>query len=56
MPALHAATTVCALPDGHVKAPDEWPDDGEVFLILRRHAQPVQRPATPRTCLGERAS
>ena len=54
MPALHAAATVCALPDGHVKAPDNGLDDGEVFLILRRHAQLVQRPATPRTRRGER--
>ncbi len=54
MPTLHAAPTLRALPDGDVKAPDDWLDDREVFLILRRHAQLVQRPATPRTRLGER--
>ena len=54
MPPLHAAATVRALPDGHVKAPDDGLDEREVFLILRRHAELVQRPATPRTRLGER--
>ena len=54
MPTLHAAPTLRALPDGDVKAPDDWLDDGEVFLILRRHAQQVQHPATPRTRLGKR--
>ena len=54
MPALHAAATVRALPDGHVKAPHEGPDNRKIFLILRHHAQSVQRPATPRTRWGER--
>ena len=54
VPPLHAATTLRASADGHLKALDDWPDDGEVLLILRRDAQQVQRAPTPRTGLGER--
>jgi len=54
MSALHAAPALRALPDGHIKAPDDRPDDGEIFLVLRRHALQCHRPAAPRTRCRER--
>ena len=54
MAALHAAPALGALPDGHIKAPDNRPDDGEIFLVLRRHALQCHRPAAPRTRRRER--
>ena len=54
MAALHAASTLCALPDGHIKAPDDRLDEGKIFLILRRDAPQIQCPATPRTRRGTR--
>ena len=54
MSALHATPALGALPDGHIKAPDDRPDDGEVFLVLRRHALQCHRPAAPRTRCRER--
>ena len=54
MAALHAASTLCALPDGHIKAPDDRLDEGKIFLILRRDAPQIQCPATPRTRRGKR--
>ena len=54
MATLHAAPALCALPDGHMKAPDDRPDDGEIFLVLRRHALQCHHPAAPRTRRRER--
>lgn len=54
MPALHAAPTPRALPDGHIKPPDDWLDAGKIFLVLRRDVPQIQRSATPRTRRGER--
>ena len=54
MSALHAAPALGALPDGHIKAPDGRPDDGEIFLVLRRHVLQCHRPAAPRTRRRER--
>ena len=54
MATLHAAPARCALPDGHMKAPDDRPDDGEIFLVLRRHALQCHHPAAPRTRRRER--
>ena len=54
MSALHAAPALGALPDGYIKAPDDRPNDGEIFLVLRRHALQCHRPAAPRTRRRER--
>jgi len=54
MPPLHAAAPRRELADGHITALDDRPDHGEVFLILRRHAQQVHRRPTPRTGRGKR--
>ena len=54
MSALHAAPTLCALPDGHIEAPDDRSDEGEILLVLWRDVPQLQRPATPRTRRGER--
>ena len=49
MATLHAAPALCALPDGHMKAPDDRPDDGEIFVLRRHGAVPPPRrtPDTP---------
>ena len=54
MSTLHAASTLGALPDGHIKAPHDRLDAGKVFLVLRRDVKQVQCPATPRTRRGKR--
>ena len=54
MAALHAAPALRALPDRHIKAPDDGLDAGEVLLVLRRHVLQHQRPPTPRTCRRKR--
>ena len=54
MSALHATPALRALPDGHINAPDDRPDDGEIPLVLRRDVPQYQRPAAPRTRRRER--
>jgi hypothetical protein len=55
MPALHASAAARATADVHVKASDHGPHDREIFLILRRDACALQRPATIGTRVRQRS-
>ncbi len=53
MPTLHAAATPMTAPYVHLEAPDDRPDDGQIFLVLRGDAHKLDRAPTAGAREGE---